>query len=205
VALLDARLQGGWPLGEISEVVGARSTGRTHLLVSTLAAATTQGQVAAVVDVCDRFDPRAAAESGLDLDRLLWVRGAAMTVEIARPTLLDRAVHLGIRAFDLILRAGGFAVVVLDLCDVPARVLRGLPSATWFRLAHVNEGRQTAALLAGDVPMGRSARGVSVRLQSHPMWSGTSCQSRRFDGFTIDAVPAGRFVSTESVMVGRVS
>ena len=50
VALLDARLGGGWPLGAISEVIGGCSSGRTTVLVSTLAQATSQGQVAALVD-----------------------------------------------------------------------------------------------------------------------------------------------------------
>lgn len=193
VATLDARLGGGWPLGAISEVIGPRSTGRTHILVSTLAQATSQGQVVALVDAFDRFHPRSAAEAGLDLNRLLWVRGAPVTAETARPAVLERSVILAIRAFDLILRAGGFAVVALDVCDAAPRVLRGLPTATWFRLAHVNEGRQTAALLFGDAPMGRSARGVSVRLQAQSVWTGTSVQSRRFAGFSIDPVPIGRF------------
>ena len=203
LALLDDRLRGGWPLGAISEVVGSRSAGRTNVLVSTLAKATAEGQVVALVDTFDRFDPRGAEAMGVDLDCLLWVRGGGITVEMARPTLLDQAVHFGIRAFDLILRAGGFGIVALDLCDVPARLLRGLPPATWFRLAHVNEGRQTAALLFGDVPMGRSARGVSIRLQSEPIWSGTSAQSRRFEGFRIDPVPVGRIVAPGRVAAER--
>jgi hypothetical protein len=30
--------------------------------------------------------------------------------------------------------------------------------------------------------MGRSARGVSVQLEARPVWSGSSAQSRRFEG-----------------------
>ena len=183
VAELDRQMGGGWPGGELSELVGGPSTGRTSLMVAALAGATAEGQVVALIDTCDRFDPRSAAGVGLDLDRLLWVRGTPMTVELARPATLERAVRQAVRAFDLILRAGGFAVVVLDLADVPVTVVRRLPSATWLRLAHVNEGRSTVGLMMGGAPMGRSARGISVQLEARPIWSGASAQSCRFDGF----------------------
>ncbi len=186
IEALDVRLAGGWPRGALSEVIGPRSSGRTGVLVSTLAAATREGHVVALVDGFDRFDPRSAAEAGVDLDRLLWVRGAALTVEMARGPMLDRAVQHAVRAFDLILRAGGFAIVVLDLADAPHAAMRRLPSATWLRLAHVIEGQTTVALVACASPAGRSARGVSVHLDAQPVWSGDSPQSRRLDGLRID-------------------
>ena len=176
---LDLRLGGGWPCGHISEIVGPRSSGRTSVLVSTLAAATEMGAVAALVDTFDRFDPGSAASAGLDLGRLLWVRGAALTVEHARPAVIEEAVHRAIRAFDLVIRAGGFAVVALDLADVPGRYVRMLPHATWLRLAHANEGRTTAGILVGEAPMGRSARGVSLALEGQrAVWEGNSPQQR---------------------------
>ncbi len=183
---LDAVLGGGWRVGEISEVVGARSTGRTTVLVATLAAATARGEIAALVDAWDRFDPVSAASAGVDLDRLLWVRGPSLTVELARPMVLQQAVQRAIRAFDLIVRAGGFGVVALDVAGAPARALQALPFTTWMRLAHANEGRQTAGLLVAESPLGRSARGASIHLGASPKWTGTSVQSRRFIGFTLN-------------------
>jgi hypothetical protein len=56
-----------------------------------------------------------------------------------------------------------------------------------MRLAHANAGQSTVCLLVGEHPMGRSARGVSVRLASSRRWSGNSPQSRRFAGFEINA------------------
>ncbi len=185
LAALDRVLGGGWRAGAISEIVGARSTGRTAVLLATLAVVTGQGQVAALVDGCDRFDPASAAAAGVDLDRLLWVRGAPLTVEAARPAVIDRAIRQAVRACDLVLRAGGFAVVALDLADVPPRYVRALPPATWLRLAHVNEGRDTVGLLLGDAALGRSAQGVSIHLDSRPIWTGRSAQSRRCAGFDL--------------------
>jgi hypothetical protein len=187
VAAVDRALGGGWRRGEVSEITGARSSGRTSVLISTLAAATAAGGVVGLVDAMDRFDPVSAAAAGLDLDRVLWVRGPSLTVESARPDVIAAAVHRGIRALDLIVRAGGFAVAALDVADVPARHLRALPWTTWLRLAHANEGRDTVCLLVGEAAMGKSARGASVRLESTHRWTGPSAQSRRFAGLEIEA------------------
>ncbi len=180
----DRAIGGGWRQGALSEIVGPRSAGRTHLMLATLAKATQQGQVVALVDALDRFDPNSAAEAGVDLDRVLWVRGIPVLAEQARPTVIDQAVKQAVRACDLILRAGGFAVVALDLRNIPVRRLQALPSITWLRLAQVTETQETVGLLLGDAPIGRSARGVSVVLEGHTRWTGESAQSRRLAGFT---------------------
>lgn len=77
VAEVDALLGGGLPLGSIAELTGSRSSGRTTLALSTLAAATRQGHCCAYVDACDSLDPLSAAALGVDLRRLLWVRPPA--------------------------------------------------------------------------------------------------------------------------------
>ena len=191
VPWLDQALEGGWRQGEISEIVGGRSAGKTSVLLTSLIRATAEGGVAAVVDAVDRLDPVSllsvgggeARCSGVDLSRVLWVRGAAITIELARPALIEEVVSRAVRAFDLIIRAGGFSLVALDLSDVPARYVRALPWATWKRLAYANEGRPTVGLIVGQEPVGRSARGVSIALTTVPVWTGTSDQSRRFAGF----------------------
>ena len=182
---LDASLRGGWPCGSVSEIVGRRSSGRTAVLVATRAAATRRGDVVGFVDAFDRFDPRTAVAAGLDLARVLWVRGPALTVEASRPDALDAAIRQAVRACDLIVRAGNFGVVALDLADAPARAVKALPFTTWMRLAHANEGRDTVCLLVGESPMGRSARGLSMRVSAQAKWIGESLQSRRFVGFTL--------------------
>src|SRR6187431_1888142 len=63
---LDGSLEGGWPRGEISEILGGPSTGRASVLMATLAAATARGELVALVDAFDRVDPVTAAATGLD-------------------------------------------------------------------------------------------------------------------------------------------
>src|SRR4029077_9329086 len=76
---LDARLGGGFPRGQLSEIAGPRSSGRTSLLLQTIAAATARGELGARVAALDWFDAGWAAPAGVDLDRLLWIRGHLVT------------------------------------------------------------------------------------------------------------------------------
>ncbi|MDQ3169338.1 MAG: DNA recombination/repair protein RecA, partial [Acidobacteriota bacterium] len=73
-ARADQCLEGGWPRGHLSVLCGPLSAGRTTLIVGTLAAVTRAGELAALVDAADRFDPVPAAARGVVLERVLWVR-----------------------------------------------------------------------------------------------------------------------------------
>ena len=71
---------------------------------------------------------------------------------------------------NLVLQAGGFGLVVLDLSDVALRTVRGLPFTTWFRLARVVEGSPTVALLVAVEHVARSSGGATIedRIRSRP-------------------------------------
>ena len=73
-----------------------------------------------------------------------------------------------LKAFSLILQAGGFGLVVLDLADVAAAALRRFPWTTWMRIARIVEGSETAALLVGGERIARSAGGVTIALDASP-------------------------------------
>lgn len=70
---IDALLEGGLPLGAITELVGPPSSGRTTLAQAALAAITAAGKAVAWVDASDTLDPISAAAAGIDLSRQLWV------------------------------------------------------------------------------------------------------------------------------------
>ena len=171
---LDACLRGGLPRGQLSEIAGPRSSGRFTLLMHLMAAAARRGEIAAFVDTFDRFDVASAMAAGIDLDRLLWIRGAAIT----RPSmngseLLTRTLDRAIKALNLVLQAGGFGLVAIDLADVPGPTLRRLPFTTWLRIQRVVEGRDTACVLVTPEPLSRSAGGLTLMLDSQTVWTGS--------------------------------
>jgi len=164
VAELDARLGGGFPRGQLSEVVGARSTGRSSVMLQMLAAATARHEIVALVDVLDMLDVASAEAAGIDLGRLLWIRGQAVIHAGLCRDVNQRALDHAIKALTLVLQAGNFGLVVFDAADAPPHTLERLPFTTWRRLQRMIEGSQTACVLVGDAPIARSAGGVTVRL-----------------------------------------
>ena len=164
VASLDARLGGGFPRGQLSEIVGPRSSGRTSLLLQLVADATARGELVAVIDALDTLDVESAAAAGVDLARLLWVRGHVVCNPGLCGDLNQRALEQAIRAFTLVLQAGNFSLVALDVAEAPAQALRRLPFTTWMRLQRMVEGTQTACVLIGSQPMARSAAGLTLQL-----------------------------------------
>src|ERR1700693_2632557 len=69
----DELLDGGLPVGAISEITGPVSSGRTTFAVSFVARRTAEARVCAWVDVNDTLDPESAAANGVNLKQLLWV------------------------------------------------------------------------------------------------------------------------------------
>jgi hypothetical protein len=178
LALLDERLGGGLPRGQMSEVVGARSSGRATVMCAALAAATGRGELVALVDPLDTFEPASAAACGVALDRVLWLRGDGTTMGALPPRekekgLSERLLDRALKAVNLVLQAGGFDLAVLDLSEMPPDAIRRVPFTTWPRLQRVIEGSRTVCLLLGPAPIARSAGGVSIQLASsrQGVWS----------------------------------
>ena len=188
---LDARLGGGWPRGQVSELVGPPSAGRTLVAASSLAATTRRGELAALVDATDTFDPSSAAVAGIVWPHLLWVRGIPVAHGHMSREVAERIVDRAIKAASLVLSAGGFGLVVLDLADVPSQALRRVPFTTWLRLQRMLEGRDTVVLILSGQPLGRGAGGVSVRLdpgaRGAACWRGASDRSRLLAGLIVQA------------------
>ena len=213
ITALDARLGGGFPRGQLSELVGPRSSGRTSLLLQMIAAATARGELVALVDALDMLDVASAAAAGVDLAKLLWVRGHVVTSPGLCRDLNQRAMEQAMKALGLVLQAGNFGLVALDLGDAPADAVRRLPFTTWLRLQRMVEGSQTICVLAGNESMSRSAAGLSIKLQPSPQ-AGTDPHVRKsgrfagqlFDGLDIDArVMRARVQASDPVALPLVS
>ena len=164
ITALDATLGGGFPRGQLSELVGPRSSGRTSVVLQMIAAATSRGELVALVDVLDMLDVESAASAGIALPQLLWVRGHVVVNAGMCRDLNQRALEQAIRALTLVLQAGNFGLVVFDAAEAPAEAVRRLPFTTWMRLQRMVEGSQTACVLVGAEPMARSSAGLTLRL-----------------------------------------
>ncbi len=260
VVAVDEVLDGGLPVGALTEMVGAECTGRTALALSFVAQMTRAEKVCAWVDVSDALSPESAAACGVDLERLLWVRcgvqretsvspvwqgaskggfsvpekyfvpkpvikglhGGGMgghprgeakgmdeavngllrpeaiaarcaepqrrvrmereAVEVVRPQAAwaGRAhgegkqwsrIEQALRATDLLLQAGGFGAIVLDMGSLAAEHVSRIPLATWFRYRAAAERTQASLLLLTQHPCSKSSAGLVLRLQSGDAWA----------------------------------
>jgi RecA/RadA recombinase len=68
VAEVDA-MAGGLPQGCLTEVYGPASSGRTSLMLASMAQSTSRENVSALVDTNGAFDPASAAAAGVRLER----------------------------------------------------------------------------------------------------------------------------------------
>jgi recombination protein RecA len=74
ISSLDEAIEGGLPIGGITELTGPECSGRTSLALSFIARLTNDARVCAWVDVSDALHPESASAAGVDLNRLLWIR-----------------------------------------------------------------------------------------------------------------------------------
>ncbi len=190
IAELDA-LTGGLPRGCLSEICGTASSGRTSVMLTALAAATRRGEYCALIDASDALDPQSGAASGINLDRLLWVRcndeAPKKSLENNSYSRIPTAAELGfpsrvfnlekknaqesehrleqvLRATDLLLESGGFGLIVLDLGDVPPQAAHHIPLTTWFRFRRAVEHKPTMLLVLEQQPIAGSCSSLLLRL-----------------------------------------
>jgi len=131
IAEIDQLLGGGFPGGRLHEITGPPSSGRTSLALALLARTTHTGQLTALVDPGDAFDPPSAKTSGVDLGRVLWARAGTWR----------KALHCTQR----LLEAEGFPLVLLDL---PLDTAGPVDSTTiWLQLSRLAAGTRTTLVV----------------------------------------------------------
>lgn len=249
IEVIDQLLDGGLPLGAITEMVGPESSGRTSLALSFVSKLTQAGRVCAWVDVSDMFHPESAAAAGVDLARLLWIRCGVLkgiaaqearsqfvlpekylvpppekkglhgggcgghprnevkgmssavgeffhpgtiasrcaepqrrqrrdreafeqkvqpsgtkpgriSVHSAKPwSRMEQALHVT----DLLLQAGGFSAIVLDMASIAPEHASRVPLATWFRYRAAVERTQASFVLLTQHPCAKSSVELQLR------------------------------------------
>jgi len=191
IAELDA-LTGGLPRGCLTEICGTASSGRTSVMLAALASATRRGEYCALIDASDALDPTSIAATGIDLDRLLWVRcsddaprksNGAKNPSSRVPTAAElgftsrvfdfqkknaheseHRLEQVLRVTDLLLESGGFGLIVLDLGDLPPQAARRIPMTTWFRFRRTVEHKPTMLLVLEQQPIAGSCSTLLLRL-----------------------------------------
>lgn len=248
IEALDKLLEGGLPVGAITEMAGPECSGRTSVALSFFAGITRVGSVVAWIDVSDTLDPESAAAAGVELSRLLWVRcgvnpkpdpevrketfrlpdkywiapsalkglhgggcGGHPRIEVKglskavsellgpeaitprcaepqprlrpareqpmpvsprpapkrdwhfRPAKPWARIEQALRVADLLLQAGGFAAIVLDMASIAPEHASRVPLATWFRYRAAAERSQTSLLLLTQHPCAKSCSELLLR------------------------------------------
>jgi hypothetical protein len=145
--------------GELIELVGPLSSGRTALACRMAAGATARGELVGWVDLPGALDPRSLARSGTLLDAVLWVRPPRL--------------QLALRSAELLVKAG-MALVVLDLEDAPGRELERLGPPVWLRLVRAVRGARSTLLLLAPRPLAGTGAtlGLETRLSGARFESG---------------------------------
>jgi len=155
LAPIDALLDGGLARGKVTEIAG--KGGRWSIVFAALAAATSMGEAAVLIDTGDHFDPQLGELAGIDLQRLLWVR----------PKTLKQAVTAA-----EMLGATGFQLVVLDAGLPPIRGRR-VPDASWVRLARTAEAHGCTLFVSAPYALtGTTSEAMLYAPASRPRWIG---------------------------------
>jgi hypothetical protein len=206
VAALDA-LVGGIPRGCLSEICGAASSGKSSLLIATIAAATQREESCVLIDASDSFDPESGAAAGVEFGKLLWVRcghklsalsrlqsakkslppgSCSSFAQDSRPTTHENfgiktrselRLEQVLKTTDLVLQSGGFGLVVLDLGGISEKFVRRIPLASWFRFQRAVEHTRTALLVISEFACAQTC--AAVVLKTSIQHSAFSIQPRR--------------------------
>ncbi len=178
------------PRGAITDLYGPACSGRTSLLISTLAEATARQEVCTLIDSSDSFEPASAAAAGADLGRILWVRCGG------RP---DKALKVA----DLVIQAGGFGLIALDLAGVAASVARRIPLASWYRFRRAIENTPAVLLVIEEDPTAKATASLILEARrTDVLWSGAPGCSQLLRGLALEVTPrkpaAGKTVSFDA-------
>lgn len=130
--------------GTVAELSGGPSTGKTSFALSLLSKLTRAGEVCAVVDSADSFDPCSAVTSGVELENLLWVKCGG-------------DIEKAFVSADYLVQAKGFGAVWLNLSGLPKHRLRMVPKTYWYRYRTRIKDTPTMFIVTAEEPVTGSA------------------------------------------------
>lgn len=146
--------------GNLAEITGEPSTGKTSLTLEMASKLTQEGEVCAVVDSSDSFDARSAHLAGLALENVLWIKCGGR---------LEKA----FLAADYLVQAKGFGMIWLDLHGLPKSQLKRVPRNYWYRYRTRIKETPTLFLVTAEEPVAGSASQQSFQFsREKTVWSG---------------------------------
>lgn len=148
--------------GSIVDISGGTASGKTAIALSLLAKLTVEGEICAVVDSGNGFDPRSAVTSGVELENLLWVRCSGD---------LEKA----FMAADYLVQAKGFGAIWLNLSGLPLTKLRSVPKSYWYRYRTRIKETPTLLFVTAEEPVTGSASQYAYTFsrRARARWSGS--------------------------------
>ncbi len=164
--------------GGLAEIAGEPSSGKTSLPLTLLSQLTQTGEICAVVDSANSFDPCSAVLGGVELENLLWVRCGGD---------LEKA----FMSADMLVQAKGFGVVWFNLNGLSQKQLRMVPKTYWYRYRNRIKETPTIFIVTAAEPIVGSASQRSFSFtRDRALWSGVgrykllrefhlSCHSRK--------------------------
>ena len=146
--------------GSLSEIVGEAGSGRVALSLALLTNLTREGEVCAIVDVTDSFNPESAFLCGVMLENILWIKCGG-------------DVEKAFTSVDYLIQAKGFGAIWLNLNFVSLRQMRCIPSSYWYRFRVGVSGSPTVVLVTSNESILGSASSQSYSLKrKNSNWSG---------------------------------
>lgn len=145
--------------GTLIEMVG--TSGKTGLSLLLLSKLTRQGEICAVVDSANSFDPRTAVLGGVELENLLWVK-------------CQGDIERAFMAADYLVQAKGFGAVWLNLNGVSRHHLKQVPRTFWYRYRNRIKETPTLFLITAAEPVsGSASQDAFVLSRERTVWSGS--------------------------------
>jgi hypothetical protein len=178
VAALDA-LSGGIPCGCLTEIWGGASSGKSSVMLAALAAASRRGEICALIDGSDSFDPASGHAAGIVFERLLWVRCGGRVPRYGTRRNKEPSewrLEQVLKAADLILQSGGFGLIVLDLEGIAEKFVRRIPLASWFRFQRAVEHTKSALLVVSQAPCAQTCAAVGIAVRQSGAGFGQSAK-----------------------------
>jgi recA bacterial DNA recombination protein len=160
---LDALLDGGLVRGRVSELIGPIGAGRTTVAARFVAVATRVGEVVAWLETTRSFAPAAIAASSASLEQVLWALvddRHQLVPELAGGCRRSRSAAV-FQAAELLLQAGGFGLVVIDLGARAAP----LPPSIALRLARATERSGAAVIVMAPHRLCGTFAALSLQLR----------------------------------------